>query len=532
MSLPCSSSSRRSRPAWWTPDSCSAGSPRPLCCRRRWRCPIRGWAPTKSLDVVTAASVLLVLASAGRVAWLAGAYATAIAATLALRALAIARLRRTGSGWPPGAGAGRRPPGRPDAIGPTIVAVSMAAVTAFWVARGEGAWLAAAALLLGLALLLSRQSPRAETKALGEAEGFELLGSSAIAVEDAHAQPGNVLVPVRNPHALAHVAAALQGAGDRDVVVMTVRLLGVDADDASPTIRRRRRRSATCFARVIALAERYGRPGAPADRAARHRLRRHRDAVVRLRSSEVYVGESATLSADDQARLLGEAWERAEQAGAARRPARHLPPQRPHRRLSPRRAPARAHARRSRSDSPPLARRRQGRRAARPPPRRRPGGADANGTTTERTRSATRRCAAIRAGGAARRRARRRACATRDFARLRDMVRNRHAERPRRRCSPSSALEDQVVVFRVLPRKDAAAVFEYLSHDAQEALLKAMAQEDVAALLNNMAPDDRTMFLEELPADGDAAAAGAAHAGGARRRASRCSAIPRTRSAG
>ena len=32
---------------------------------------------------------------------------------------------------------------------------------------------------------------------------------------------------------------------------------------------------------------------------------------MRLRSSEIYVGESATLSADDQARLLGEAWERA-----------------------------------------------------------------------------------------------------------------------------------------------------------------------------------------------------------------------------
>jgi magnesium transporter len=62
------------------------------------------------------------------------------------------------------------------------------------------------------------------------------------------------------------------------------------------------------------------------------------------------------------------------------------------------------------------------------------------------------------------------------------------------------AIEEQVVVFRVLPRKDAAAVFEYLSYEDQEALLKAMAQEDIAALLNNMAPDDRTMFLEELPA--------------------------------
>ena len=82
------------------------------------------------------------------------------------------------------------------------------------------------------------------------------------------------------------------------------------------------------------------------------------------------------------------------------------------------------------------------------------------------------------------------------------------------------SLEDQVVVFRILPRKAAAAMFEYLVADAQEALLKAMAQEDVAALLNDMAPDDRTMFLEELPADVDAAAARAAHAGGARGRAS------------
>jgi magnesium transporter len=61
-------------------------------------------------------------------------------------------------------------------------------------------------------------------------------------------------------------------------------------------------------------------------------------------------------------------------------------------------------------------------------------------------------------------------------------------------------VEDQVVVFRVLPRKDAADVFAYLSLDAQETLLRAMAQEDVASLFNNMAPDDRTNFLEELPA--------------------------------
>jgi magnesium transporter len=88
---------------------------------------------------------------------------------------------------------------------------------------------------------------------------------------------------------------------------------------------------------------------------------------------------------------------------------------------------------------------------------------------------------------------------TADYARLRDMLRNRHAGDVAELLT-ALGVEDQVVVFRVLPREDAAGVFEYLSHDAKTLLLKAMAQEEVAALLNNMAPDDRTMFLEELPA--------------------------------
>jgi magnesium transporter len=79
------------------------------------------------------------------------------------------------------------------------------------------------------------------------------------------------------------------------------------------------------------------------------------------------------------------------------------------------------------------------------------------------------------------------------------MVRNRPASDLGELLADLS-LEDQAVVFRLLPRKDAAATFEYLEQDAREALLKTLSKEDVAALLNDMAPDDRTMFLEELPA--------------------------------
>ncbi len=63
------------------------------------------------------------------------------------------------------------------------------------------------------------------------------------------------------------------------------------------------------------------------------------------------------------------------------------------------------------------------------------------------------------------------------------------------------AAEDQVIAFRILPRRLAAAVFEYMPPATQRALVKAMGQEEVADLLNDMAPDDRTWFLSELPAN-------------------------------
>ncbi len=61
--------------------------------------------------------------------------------------------------------------------------------------------------------------------------------------------------------------------------------------------------------------------------------------------------------------------------------------------------------------------------------------------------------------------------------------------------------DDQVLAFRILPRRTAASVFEYMGTESQQALVKAMGQADVAALLNQMSPDDRTLFFSELPAN-------------------------------
>jgi magnesium transporter len=60
-------------------------------------------------------------------------------------------------------------------------------------------------------------------------------------------------------------------------------------------------------------------------------------------------------------------------------------------------------------------------------------------------------------------------------------------------------VEQQAVIFRLLPQTLAADVFEYLNIEAQGQLLHALGQEEAVKILNEMAPDDRTAMLEELP---------------------------------
>ena len=93
---------------------------------------------------------------------------------------------------------------------------------------------------------------------------------------------------------------------------MTVRLLDVDVSDgganpSAPTPYERH-----LLSEVVAVAERLNRPLRLLIVPARDVVAAIVATVLRLRSSEVYVGESATLSAADQARLLGDAWERAD----------------------------------------------------------------------------------------------------------------------------------------------------------------------------------------------------------------------------
>jgi len=90
--------------------------------------------------------------------------------------------------------------------------------------------------------------------------------------------------------------------------------------------------------------------------------------------------------------------------------------------------------------------------------------------------------------------------AARNFVTLREETKNWPAGDLAELMEPLSA-EMEAVIFRLLPREQAAGVFTYLSEERQGELLKAMAREEVGSILNAMSPDDRTSLLEELPAN-------------------------------
>jgi magnesium transporter len=430
-----------------------------------------------AVDAAAMASALAIVISGAGVTWLTSAYATAVLWTLALQAAALAQLSE-----------------RKGRVGVRLIAGLFAGAGVAMLVHADAGAVAATATIASLAALLAGRAQPVEAAA-PDAAASDLIASSQVQGADLTPSPGSILVPVRNPHLLAHLTAALRTPPAQEIVVMTVRRLGTEAieegDAARPTDAER-----LLFSRALALAERDARQIRLVIVPARDVFDAVMSTVVRLQASEVYVGESATISSHEQARRLGEAWERAGQPDLAVRLAvfhrtgrsdiYHLGPHEPELGVRDYDLIHRIWRVAAKDIGPHIHHHDVVRAAL---------------TTMADQLDGPNRDEALQAIRAVARPADELAAVlrSRDYARLRDIVRNRPPSELGELLADLT-LEEQAVVFRLLPRKDAAATFEYLEQDAREALLKTLSKEDVAALLNDMAPDDRTMFLDELPA--------------------------------
>ena len=145
-----------------------------------------------------------------------------------------------------------------------------------------------------------------------ELDQFQLISAPEISQQDVAVRPGNTLVPVRDYHTLTHLAHALQEAGERDVVVLTARVMrGPDA--GSQDFEQKELFTdyeQLLFTKVVAVAERQGRPVKLVIVPSSDPFSAIAQTAFRLQSSEVAMGESTKVPAEEQARLTGEAWDK------------------------------------------------------------------------------------------------------------------------------------------------------------------------------------------------------------------------------
>jgi len=143
---------------------------------------------------------------------------------------------------------------------------------------------------------------------------FQLMREADVGLEQLNARPGGVLVPVRDYNTLRHLdqAVADTDTEQRDVIVMTIRLLaGPDAGVSD--IEKEELFTdyeQILFTRVVSVAERHGRAVKLLVVPATNVFDAVARTAVHLQAREIAFGESATMTAQEQALRLGEVWDR------------------------------------------------------------------------------------------------------------------------------------------------------------------------------------------------------------------------------
>ncbi len=292
-----------------------------------FRKPHRRFGTTyRILNLIVALQVLTIIVSGGNVYVLGEAYAFGVVWSFALQSLAMLVLRRK----VPGAREWRVPLNPriggveiPVGLGLIAVALFAIAVINLFTKQLATIWgMTFTAVLYIVFTVSQRQMERAAAKKSSGLDQFQMLPAGDLGLTEVAARPGNILVPVRDYNTLAHLQWALGHIDPerQDVVAMTVRLLSgpvagfQDSNQAEVFSDYEQ----LLFTKVVAVAERLGRPVKLLVVPSTNVFDAVAQTAVRLSSSEIVLGDSAKFAAADQARLLGQAWERVENSDKVR----------------------------------------------------------------------------------------------------------------------------------------------------------------------------------------------------------------------
>jgi amino acid transporter len=269
------------------------------------------------INMVVALQVLMIVFSRGDVTLLANLYAFGVIWSFVLNGISVLVLRYTQPG-------GRefkvplnfRIAGKEIPFGValiTLVLLATAVVNLFTKPAATVAGVIFSGLLFLGFTISEKRVQRSRGESHVEVDKFNLSQSEDLSPETVGVTPGNILVPVSTEYHLRHLEGALRRSkGKRaEIVVLHVQVLppltvaaDMDPDQMFSTIEQ------LLFSRVLSIAEKEGKPVRLAVAAANDLWDGILRSAANLQSQAIITGGSATLSVDDQARMIGASWER------------------------------------------------------------------------------------------------------------------------------------------------------------------------------------------------------------------------------
>ncbi len=269
------------------------------------------------INIVVALQIITIIISHGDVTFLANLYAFGVIWSFAMNGLAVLVLRYTRPGqreFQVPLNLHFRGVQIPVGLGLITLTLFLIAVVNLFtkpVATMAGGVFS---VLLYIVFTISEHRAKGRGTARVEMDQFNLELEGELTPEGVGARPGNILVPVSNIHALYHLGNVLDRIkpGRRDLVVLHVRLLRrsasgeneLEADQLFGSIEQQ------LFSQALSMAEKRGKSIRLAVVAANDLWDGILRAATSLQSSTIVVGRSSKESNEEQARKIGEAWEK------------------------------------------------------------------------------------------------------------------------------------------------------------------------------------------------------------------------------
>ncbi len=269
------------------------------------------------INIVVGLQIVTIFISRGDVTFLANLYAFGVIWSFAMNGLAVLVLRYTSPGH-----RDFQVPFNLNIRGVQIpVGLGLITLTLFLIAivnlfTKPIATMAGGVFSILLYIVFTVSEHRAKSGGVAhvEMDQFNLELQGELTPEAVGARPGNILVPVSNHFNLYHLGNVLDRIkpGRRDVVVLHVRLLRrsasgeneLEADQLFGSIEQH------LFSQALSMAEKRGKSIRLAVVAANDLWDGILRAATALQSSTIVTGRSAKDATEEQARQIGEAWEK------------------------------------------------------------------------------------------------------------------------------------------------------------------------------------------------------------------------------